>query len=136
MAAKKAGEKSTEKKKATTKSSTKSVKTKRTVSVSAKAEGAEPKPRVGRMNGRACKIKSCKREYRAKGYCAMHYKKWRKGAFGRARYKTCGDVTCFKPMAMNRHGYCEEHFQNYYVKGMEVVRVPAAAPAEEEKAAG
>jgi len=44
-----------------------------------------------------------------------------------------------KPMAMNRHGYCEEHFQNYYVKGIAVSKVaaPDAKPAAkpDEKAA-
>jgi hypothetical protein len=79
-----------------------------------------------------CSIKGCKREYRAKGYCGVHYRKWRQGAYGRARYKTCKDYSCLIPMARNRHGYCEEHFQNYYVKGMAVSRAPieAAKPAE------
>ena len=75
-----------------------------------------------------CKMTKCKREYKAKGYCKAHYKQWRQGKFGVARYKTCNDISgCRKPMAMNRHGYCEEHFQAYYVKGVEV---PHAAPAE------
>src|SRR4051812_17424462 len=64
-----------------------------------------------------CRITSCKREFRAKGYCKFHYKQWRQGKFGLARYKTCKDNNCRKPMAMNRHGYCEDHFQGYYVKG-------------------
>jgi len=87
----------------------------------------------------SCKVKSCKRTYRAKGYCTSHYREWRNGKFGLARYKTCKDMDCRKPIAMNRHGYCETHFQNYYVKGVEVVKAPAAAPAnapaaKEEKA--
>jgi len=149
---KKASEKTTEKKKTTSQSTAAKapkaakVKTEAAASgaakrkVDAKAPTETKEVRVGRMAGKACKIKSCKQEYRAKGYCRMHYRKWRNGAFGRARYKTCGDVGCFKPQSLNRHGYCEEHFQNYYVKGMEVTRVPmAAAPApkvEEKKAAG
>lgn len=79
----------------------------------------------------SCKIASCKREYRAKGYCSAHYKQWKNGAFGLARYKTCSDFECRKPMVMNRHGYCEDHYQNYYVKGMSVAK---AAPAEKKTA--
>lgn len=85
-----------------------------------------------------CKIASCKREYRAKGYCNAHYKKWRQGDFGLARYKTCGDFDCRKPMVVNRHGYCEDHYQNYYVKGMEVTKAAPVEkkPAEKKEAAG
>jgi hypothetical protein len=85
---------------------------------------------------KACKIKGCKRAYRAKGYCRTHYKKWRHGEYGKVRYKHCSDVSCFKPMAKNRHGFCEDHFQNYYVKGLAQAKVPAAAkPAADEKGA-
>ena len=85
---------------------------------------------------RSCQVKACKRAYRAKGYCNTHYKKWRRGEYGKARFKTCKDFECFKPMSLNRHGYCEEHFQNYYVKGMQVHKAPAAAaPTKEEKVA-
>lgn len=103
----------------------------------APAKVAKKKKVVAKAEGeKCCKIKSCKREYRAKGYCRMHYKKWRRGEYGMARYKTCKDFECRKPMAQNRHGYCEDHFQNYYVKGMEVHKVVApAAPAKEEKPA-
>ncbi|MFM8313035.1 MAG: hypothetical protein ACKOA8_01995 [Deltaproteobacteria bacterium] len=87
-------------------------------------------------NEPSCKVASCKREYRAKGYCDPHYKKWKQGAFGVARYKTCGDLDCRKPMVMNRHGYCEEHYQNYYVKGLAVAKAaPAEKPAAEKKEA-
>lgn len=83
----------------------------------------------------SCKIKSCKRDYRAKGYCRVHYKKWRQGEYGVARYKTCSEFECRKSMARNRHGYCEDHYQNYYVKGMEKVVAPAEKPAEKDKTA-
>jgi hypothetical protein len=85
-----------------------------------------------------CQIKSCKREYRAKGYCAAHYKKWRQGEYGLARYKTCKDAECKKPMVMNRKGYCEDHYVNFYVKGNKPVHAPAEkaeAPKKEEKEA-
>lgn len=80
-----------------------------------------------------CKVGSCKREYRAKGYCNVHYKKWRQGEFGMARYKVCGDMECRKPMAMNRHGYCEAHYQNVYIKGVKAAP-PVEAPKKEEAA--
>jgi hypothetical protein len=88
--------------------------------------------------GKSCKIASCQREYRAKGYCETHYRKWKQGAYGLARYKTCGDLDCRKPMVRNRHGYCEDHYQNYYVKGMAVAKAAPAekAPAEKKEAAG
>jgi hypothetical protein len=91
------------------------------------------------LAARACKIKGCKRVYRAKGYCRAHYKKWRQGEYGKKRFKPCKDQSCFKPMAMNRHGFCEDHFQNYYVKGIAQAKAPApekpAAKKEETPAA-
>lgn len=85
-------------------------------------------------SGKACKVKSCKREYRAKGYCKAHYRQWRHGKFAKARYTRCHDYGCTKPMATNRHGFCDEHFTNYYIKGMEVTHAPVAAPeAKPEK---
>ena len=75
-----------------------------------------------------CKVGSCKRTYRAKGYCKAHYKKWRHGEYGKKRYKTCSEHDCRKPMATGRFGYCEDHFQNYYVKG---ITKPVAAPEPE-----
>lgn len=100
-----------------------------------KAEKAEVKPKrkVVKVSEteESCKIKSCKREYRAKGYCKVHYKKWRQGEYGLARYKTCQSNECRKPMVLNRHGYCEEHFQSLYVKGEKPVAAPVAEkPAE------
>lgn len=123
--------------------------TKAAVEVKAKAKSQAAKPAkaaqakkvaapvskeaVSRCGGKACKIENCKAEYKAKGYCKKHYKAWRHGAYGMARYKTCGDLSCFKPMSLNRHGFCEEHYQNYYVKGMEQAKATPAAPKEESK---
>lgn len=81
---------------------------------------------------KACKIQSCKRRYKAKGYCVSHYREWRHGKFGKVRFKQCADINCSKPMAKNRHGYCEEHFQSFYVKGNAVTK---AAPAADTKVA-
>ena len=113
--------------------------------VSAPKKAAKAKKKVSvasseaKAAARSCKVRACKREYRAKGYCNSHYKMWRQGKYGIARYKTCKDNECRKPIGVNRHGYCETHFQNYYVKGIEVAKpvAPAAAPAapkKEEKA--
>lgn len=104
--------------------------------VAAKAKpkaAAKPREAKSRCGGKTCQIQNCQGEYKAKGYCRKHYKAWRQGEYGVARYKTCGE-TCRKPKALNRHGFCEEHYQNYFVKGMEA---PKAAPAEKpaEKAA-
>lgn len=96
------------------------------------------KPVSNRHAGKTCQMKDCKREYRAKGYCRFHYRQWRQGKFGRARYKTCSDRGCRAPMVINRHGLCEEHHQNYYVKGMEQAKAPekpAAKPAAPAAAA-
>ena len=105
------------------------------VKVEAKAEKVEVKAKKHHehkiRSEQHCKVGGCKREYRAKGYCNVHYKKWRQGEFGLGRYKTCQDHECRKPMTMNRHGYCEEHYQNFFVKG--VKSAPAAeAPKKDE----
>lgn len=111
----------------------KKVETKKRVSVkSAETKAASFDPRAKT----SCQFSSCKREYRAKGYCDVHYKQWKRGKFGLARYKTCGDFDCKKPMGINRHGYCEDHFQNYYVKGMAVTKAaPETKQAPEKKEA-
>ncbi len=57
---------------------------------------------------KTCKIKDCKRPYRAKDYCNVHYKKWRQGEFGKIRYKTCSNESCKKPMLQK--GMCETHY--------------------------
>jgi hypothetical protein len=56
-----------------------------------------------------CRIKGCKRAYRAKGYCGVHYKQWRQGKLPKPRFKTCSAEECHKKVHM--HGLCEEHHQ-------------------------
>ncbi len=34
-----------------------------------------------------CKVEGCKRPYRAKGYCNVHYRQWRKGLLPKSRIK-------------------------------------------------
>ena len=84
-----------------------------------------------------CKVKGCKRPYRAKGYCNVHYQKWRKGELPKARYDTCNfgvnklkrgeKKECLKKVF--RRGLCEEHFHAKFKK--KEAEAPAApAPAE------
>jgi len=65
-------------------------------------------------NEGACKIEGCKRPVRAKGYCRIHYKKWRQGEYGKTRYKPCKAEGCNK----RRHlkSYCEDHYNSEYLK--------------------
>ena len=56
-----------------------------------------------------CSVEGCKRPYRAKGYCGVHYRKWRRGELGKARYKTCSAEDCLKPMV--RWGLCQGHHE-------------------------
>ncbi len=57
-----------------------------------------------------CSVEGCKREYRAKGYCRVHYKKWRNGAMPKkGRYKRCSEDGCNKPRG--RWGLCSDHYQ-------------------------
>jgi len=101
-------------------------KPKKTVTATAKVKKETSK----RCGGKTCKIQNCAAEYKSKGYCKAHYKAWRNGKYGVARYKVCSDIACRTPMAQNRHGFCEQHYQNYFVKGMEQAKIVAPAPAE------
>lgn len=57
-----------------------------------------------------CSIVNCKRPYRSKGYCDVHFKKWRAGEVEghKTRYKTCKEENCKKPIF--KRGMCEQHF--------------------------
>lgn len=54
-----------------------------------------------------CKIEGCKGEYRAKGYCTRHYRKWRQGEYKKTRYKICTEENCKKPRF--KGSLCEAH---------------------------
>ena len=56
---------------------------------------------------RACRIAKCKRPYRAKGYCNVHYREWRHGQHPKARYKICTKEACRKPRV--KGSLCAEH---------------------------
>lgn len=61
-----------------------------------------------------------------KGYCARHYRAWKRGELPKARYKTCRGEGCHK-RAVAR-GRCEEHFaRDYPGKRAPVPAEPAPA---------
>jgi hypothetical protein len=59
------------------------------------------------MSKGKCKVEGCEREAVGKGYCARHYKKWRRGALPKGRYKICTEEGCRKPRQVRAK--CEEH---------------------------
>jgi hypothetical protein len=58
-----------------------------------------------------CSVEGCKRPFRAKSYCNVHYKAWRHGEIEghKSRYKTCSKEACKKPVSM--WGLCDEHYK-------------------------
>jgi len=56
-----------------------------------------------------CSHEGCKRPYRAKGYCVVHYQAWRRGEVEghKGRYKLCSKEACRKPAG--KWGVCDEH---------------------------
>lgn len=83
-----------------------------------------------------CKMEGCKRPYRAKGYCQVHYRKWRNGELKKPRYKTCNAAGCHKPMT--QAGLCETHYKEAWGlnKGEGAAKEEAVAPAAEAPKAG
>ncbi|MBI4126466.1 MAG: hypothetical protein HY465_03135 [Deltaproteobacteria bacterium] len=84
-----------------------------------------------------CKIEGCKRPYRSKGYCNVHFRKWRRGELeAKPRYKTCGEENCRKPMV--RNGQCQEHYDAWDASRKAAAATPVAEtakPASEEPSA-
>lgn len=78
-----------------------------------------------------CSVDTCKRAYRAKGLCRVHYNKWRRGEMPKkGRYKLCSKENCRKPMY--RLGICEEHYLQ--ASGKPVAAAVAATPTPEAPA--
>ncbi len=67
------------------------------------------------MGRGTCKIEGCRGAVQGKGYCARHYRQWRRGKLPKPRYKTCHAEGCRKPLL--RRGLCAEHFAKEYGKG-------------------
>lgn len=62
-----------------------------------------------------CSVPKCKRPYRAKGYCVVHYQKWRRGELPHSRYNICSKEGCRK--ATVKGGMCAEHWAADHAKG-------------------
>lgn len=63
---------------------------------------------------KSCRVDKCQRPYRAKGYCRVHYKKWRRSGLPHSRYKTCVTEGCHKKIHLKT--LCEEHYKGRYGK--------------------
>ena len=74
-----------------------------------------------------CKEKGCKRPYRAKGYCNVHYRLWRQGKLSKARYWTCNQEGCLKKVFQKM--LCEEHYQAIWGVKPAAEQAIEAAPA-------
>jgi len=87
-----------------------------------------------KANEKTCRMDGCKRPYRAKGYCNVHYRKWRRGEMeSPGRYKICGEENCKKPMF--KKGMCEAHYGAWSAsKKPEAPKEIAAATAPAEVA--
>ena len=72
----------------------------------------------------SCKLDGCAKPAAGKGYCARHYKAWRRGTLPKARYKTCTHEACRKPRAIGSK--CEEHAHKPPTAG--AAAAPAASP--------
>ncbi|HLG18199.1 MAG TPA: hypothetical protein VI895_00105 [Bdellovibrionota bacterium] len=77
-----------------------------------------------------CRKEKCKRPVRAKRYCDLHYRAWRRGELPKARHKNCKSEGCRKPMI--RQGYCEAHFDAWKASRKHVVRVLESKKKAEE----
>lgn len=75
-----------------------------------------------------CRMEGCKRPYRAKSYCNVHYRAWRQGKLGKARYKICSEEECLgRREAM---GLCKTHLEEW-----RAARGKGTASAEEKSGA-
>lgn len=89
------------------------------------------------VSTKACVVEGCKRPYRAKGYCNVHFKKWRRGEMPKKRrYKICSEENCRKPLF--RFGKCETHYKveppKETPKEIAPTAKPEAAAAQEKPA--
>lgn len=87
------------------------------------AEETKTAVATGEKQPTKCRSAKCKRAIRAKGYCRIHYKKWRRGELPKPRYTRCHKEGCKKPMGLR--GLCDAHRTG----GEAAAPVAAAAPA-------
>lgn len=78
-------------------------------------------------NKGTCKASGCSKEVHGKGYCARHFRQWRRGALPKARYRSCTAEGCHK--ARVRRGLCADHFAKTYGKSKAAAGEAATAPA-------
>jgi hypothetical protein len=77
------------------------------------------------MSKGTCKLENCAGPVVGKGYCARHYKQWRRGDLPKGRYKICTAEGCRKPRAA-LGSKCEEHRKTASSEG---AATPAPPPA-------
>jgi hypothetical protein len=80
-------------------------------------------------NRGTCKAEGCDKDVRGKGYCERHYRAWRRGKMGKARYTSCNAEGCRKPGT--RRSLCPEHFLSTFGKAKPAEGASGEAPAEE-----
>jgi hypothetical protein len=66
-------------------------------------------------NKGTCKAEGCEKDVHGKGYCERHYRAWRRGKMGKARYTPCHTDGCTKPAV--RRSLCPVHFESTHGKG-------------------
>ncbi len=92
------------------------------------AEETKAAAASGEKKATKCSHAKCKRAIRAKGYCRIHYKKWRRGELPKGRYTRCHKEGCKKPMGIK--GLCDAPRS---VGEAAAAAARAAAPAAESR---
>lgn len=71
------------------------------------------------MAKRTCSIQDCDRPAYCRGWCTLHYSRWKKGrdlnAPPRGTFVPCSIEGCDKPK--KAHGWCDMHFQRWLRNG-------------------
>ena len=78
-------------------------------------------------NKGTCKAEKCEKDVRAKGYCDLHYRKWRKGLLAKPRHRTCVEEGCRK--ARVRQSLCLDHFSKRHSKAAKGGDAAATTPS-------
>lgn len=91
------------------------------------------KTETAKAESEKCGVEGCKRPYRAKGYCDLHFKKWRNGELAHGPYKTCLESGCRKPRKAS--ALCEDHEKSKLGKKGGGEAASAAAPVKVETSA-
>lgn len=79
-----------------------------------------------------CSIEGCDREHAARGWCLMHYKRWRNRGTtdplvrSRARDRVCTIDGCDRPQ--RARGWCNKHWQRWRFNGDPLYLPPQTMP--------